>query len=200
MSHIPTLIPSKAPLEVRAVYDEFYQRMAFPAPPNFIMTQGHSPTVVRGTWEVVQNVLVLGEIPRWVKELVFVAISNDRQCRYCTAAHAACCRMLGVEPKIIEQAIADVNTIADPRARAMILFALKCSRNPQSLTEKDYSDLYAWGLTESEAVELIAMAGFAVYANIIADATAMDPDEMFNRYNPESCPKKERRRKVAAPL
>jgi hypothetical protein len=29
-------------------------------------------------------------------------------------------------------------------------------------------------------VELIAMSAFAVYANIIADATAMSPDEMFN--------------------
>ena len=153
--------------------------MSFPNPPNFIMTQGHSPTVVRGTWEVVQNVLVLGEIPRWAKELIFVAISNDRQCLYCTAAHIACCRMLGVKPEIIQQAIKDVNTIADPKARAMVLFALKCSRNPQSLTEKDYTDLYAWDITRSEAVELIAMAAFAVYANILADATAMDPDEMF---------------------
>jgi hypothetical protein len=30
-------------------------------------------------------------------------------------------------------------------------------------------------------VELIAMSAFAVYANIIADATAMDPDDMFSR-------------------
>jgi hypothetical protein len=29
-------------------------------------------------------------------------------------------------------------------------------------------------------VELIAMSAFAVYANIIADATAMDPDEKFS--------------------
>jgi hypothetical protein len=28
-------------------------------------------------------------------------------------------------------------------------------------------------------MELIAMSAFAVYANIIADATAMEPDEMF---------------------
>ena len=29
-------------------------------------------------------------------------------------------------------------------------------------------------------MELIAMSAFAVYANIIADATAMEPDEMFD--------------------
>jgi uncharacterized peroxidase-related enzyme len=179
MSHIPPLSPSKASPAVRTVYDEFHQKMSFPQPPNFIMTQGHSPTVVRGTWELVKNILILGEIPRWAKELIFVAISHDRQCRYCTAAHVACCRMLGVKPAIIEQAIKDVNTIADPKARAMVRFALKCSRNPQSLTKEDYAELHAWDITRSGAVELIAMAAFAVYANIIADATAMDPDEMF---------------------
>src|SRR5690349_19458861 len=96
MSHIPLLTPQEASKEVKVVYDEFLRRMSFPSAPNFIMTQGHSPTVARGTWELVRNVLVTGEFPRWTKELMFVAISKDRECRYCQAAHIACCRMLGV--------------------------------------------------------------------------------------------------------
>jgi alkylhydroperoxidase family enzyme len=35
------------------------------------------------------------------------------------------------------------------------------------------------GLNHSEIVELVAMSGLAVYANIMADATAMEPDKMF---------------------
>jgi alkylhydroperoxidase family enzyme len=61
----------------------------------------------------------------------------------------------------------------------MVLFALKCSRDPQSLVESDFEQLRRHGLKQSEIVEMIAMSAFAVYANIIADATAMDPDEMF---------------------
>jgi len=61
----------------------------------------------------------------------------------------------------------------------MILFALKCSRNPQSLSDADYADLYSLGMQQSDVIELVAMSAFAVYANIIADATAMEPDEMF---------------------
>ena len=91
MPHIPLLRPEHASKDVIDVYEDFAKRMSFPGPPNFIMTQGHSPTVARGTWDVVRNVLVLGEIPRWVKEMVFVAISKDRNCSYCTAAHIACC-------------------------------------------------------------------------------------------------------------
>src|SRR5579859_533370 len=117
MPHIPILKLATAPGAVKVVYEEFYTRMDFPSPPNFIMTQGHSPTVARGTWEVVRNVLVTGEIPRWTKEIIFVAISKDRQCRYCTAAHIACCRMLGVEQSTLEELVNDVNTMTDGKLR-----------------------------------------------------------------------------------
>ena len=123
----------------------------------------------------------MGKIPRWIKEMIFVAISKDRGCRYCTAAHIACCRMLGVKPGILEQLVSDVKGIPDIKVRDMILFALKCSKNPQSLQDNDFIKLYEHGLRMSEIMELIAMSAFAVYANIIADATAMDPDSMFAR-------------------
>jgi hypothetical protein len=84
MPHIPVLLPDKAERDVLAVYDNFSARMSFPAPPNFILTQGHSRQTVRGTWDLVRNILVEGELPRWQKELVFVAISRDRNCGYCT--------------------------------------------------------------------------------------------------------------------
>src|SRR5688572_31258650 len=98
MTNVPPLLPENAPDDVNRIYEDFYRRMLFPSPPNFIMTLGHSSTAARGTWDLVRNVLVSGEIPRWTKEMMFVAISRDRQCRYCAAAHIACCRMLGVEP------------------------------------------------------------------------------------------------------
>jgi uncharacterized peroxidase-related enzyme len=186
MAYIPILEPEQASPEVKIVYEEFHKRMSFQAPPNFIKTQGHSPTVARGTWEVVRNVLVLGEIPRWTKEMIFVAISKDRGCRYCTAAHMACCRMLGVSTGLLDDLVRDVDSLPEERLRAIIKFALKCSRDPQSLTEKDYEQIRNHGLGHSEIIEIIAMSAFAVYANIIADATAMNPDEMLNNLGKEA--------------
>jgi len=180
MAYIPILESEQASSEAKTVYEEFHTRMSFPAPPNFIKTQGHSPTVARGTWEAVLNVLVLGKIPRWTKEIIFVAISKDRGCRYCTAAHIACCRMLGVNPAIIEQMVRDIAAIPDSVLRDMVSFGVKCARDPQSLDKNDYDMLRQHGLGQSELVELVAMSALAVYANIIADATAMEPDKMFN--------------------
>jgi len=108
-----------------------------------------------------------------------VAISKDRDCKYCEAAHIACCRMLGVSPQLLESLIYDIANMTDHKTRDMIFFAVKCSRSPQQLTEPDFDMLRAHGLTESEIVELIGMSALAVYANIMADATGMDADAMF---------------------
>ena len=70
--------------------------------------------------------------------------------------------------------------IQDVKLRDMILFALKCSRNPQSLAESDFKQLRDHGFNQPQIMEMIAMAALAVYANIIADGTAMSPDEMFD--------------------
>ena len=181
MAHVPLLPPASASREVQAIYEDFHRRMSFPAPPNFILTQGHSPTVAQGTWDVVRGVLVSGKLPRWMKEMMFVAISNDRQCRYCTAAHVACCRMLGVKPESLSELVGDPGSISDPKLRDVILFSIKCSRDPQSLAKADFEILYKHGFTQSEVVEMIGMSALAVYANIIADATAMEQDEMFGQ-------------------
>jgi uncharacterized peroxidase-related enzyme len=189
MPHIPICPPAIATKEVLAVYEEFYTRMQFPSAPNFIMTQGHAPAVARGTWDLVRNVLVMGELPRWIKEMMFVANSYDRNCRYCTAAHIACCRMLEVDPEWIEMAARSSASMPDPKLREMMLFAIKCARDPQSLTAGDYAGLRSYGLSDKEILEIISMAGLAVYANIIADATGMEADETFANYGPAAKPR-----------
>ena len=90
--------------------------------------------------------------------------------------------MLRVNPDWIELAAVEVDAIPDQKLREMILFALKCSRAPQSLTEVDYARLRRHGLEHKEIVEIISMAGLAVYANILADATGMEEDSMFDAY------------------
>ena len=181
MPNISPLLPADAPKEVTEIYDEFRHKMGFPSPPNFIMTQGHSPTVVKGSWDLVRNILVTGKIERWIKEMIFAAISKDRNCHYCAAAHLACCRMLGVDPSLLDALVQDVKSLSNIKLRDIILFGVKCSRKPQSLSATDYEKLRRHGLGQPEILELIAMSGLAVYANIMADATGMEEDTIFCR-------------------
>jgi uncharacterized peroxidase-related enzyme len=177
-----TLEADSAPKEVVEVYRDFQRRMGFPAPPNFIKTQGHSVAAARGSWGLIQNVLVGGLLPRTLKEMMFVAISHGRNCRYCEAAHLACCRMLGIEPDALNDLVSDVTDISPPKVREIILFGLKCATDPQGLTDDDFEGLRRQGLGPSEIMEIISMAALAVYANTIADATGMPADDMFTQF------------------
>ena len=158
---------------------DFHLRMSFPAPPNFIKSQGHSPTVAQGTWDLVRNVLVQGRLSRYDKEMLFVAISRDRNCSYCEAAHIACLRMLGANEQVLRSLVYDIESLTDHRLRDFLLFGLQCSRDPQSLTTVDFEGMRVHGFSDAEILETIAMAGLAVYANIMADAIGMEPDTMF---------------------
>jgi hypothetical protein len=88
--------------------------------------------------------------------------------------------MLGVDQKLLDTLVYGIETMHDHKARQIILFGLKCSRNPQSLTEADFTGLKQQGLLDADIVEVIAMSGLAVYANIIADAIGIEPDKMFD--------------------
>jgi uncharacterized peroxidase-related enzyme len=182
MQNIPLVEATEAPSELVALYSDFQRRMGFPQAPNFIKTQGHSLAVARGTWGLIQNVLVGGALPRTLKEMMFAAISHERKCSYCEAAHLACCRMLGVDAASLNLLVSNIADLSPEKARDIILFGLKCARNPQSLTPADFQTLRRHGLNHSEILETIAMAGVAVYANIIADATGLSADEMFSQF------------------
>lgn len=179
MARFPIASESDAESEVAEVLVDFRTKMGFADAPNFIKAQGVAPAVMKGTWGLVQNVLVEGSLPRSLKEMIFVAISVDRNCGYCEAAHVACCRMLGVDEETLETLVKSVDDVLPARARDIIKFALKCSQSPQGLNEDDMAAMRAHGLSDAELMELIAMSALAVYANTLADAMQVEPDSMF---------------------
>jgi len=148
MPRFPVLNESDPPTNVADVFADFRTRMGFPKAPNFILTQGVSPTVVRGTWGAVRHVLVEGELPRTLKEMMFVAISIDRNCKYCEAAHIACCRMLGVDEETIATLVKSINKMMPEKSRDIIQFGVKCARSPQDLGDDDFQQLRSHGLAD----------------------------------------------------
>lgn len=179
MSRFPIASEEKASSEVADVLIDFRTRMGFSDAPNFIKAQGVAPAVMKGTWGLVQNVLVEGRLPRSLKEMIFVAISVDRNCGYCEAAHLACCRMLGVDDEQLTTLVKNVDQMLPARTRDIIAFAVKCARTPQGLHDDDIAAMRSHGLGDAELMELIAMSALAVYANTLADAMAVEPDSMF---------------------
>jgi uncharacterized peroxidase-related enzyme len=178
MAKLPLTEFDDASTDVQALYLDFQKRMGFPMTPNFMKVQGQS-VAAAGTWGLLQHVLLGGLLPRPIKEMMIAAISRDRECRYCEAAHLACCRMLGVDSATLQALVENVAELTPEKLRDIIVFGIKCARTPQALNEDDFGSLRRHGLREPEIMELISMAALAVYLNIIADATGVEPDDLF---------------------
>lgn len=182
MSKLPIVEIANASDEVVEVYHDFKIKMGFPEAPNFIKAQGASTAVVRGTWALVKNILVDGLLPRSLKEMAFVAISKDRNCQYCEAAHLACCRMLGIDIKTLETLVTNIDDVSPVAVREVLRFSIKCSRSPQMINNEDFNALKNVGFSAAEITEIVAMSALAVYANTIADALGIEADQMFGMF------------------
>lgn len=168
------------PPEIQEIYSAFQRKMGIPMVPNVMRVLCHSTSVARGTWGMLENVLAGGSLPRTLKEMMMVAISVDRGCKYCEAAHSTCCRLLGIDSTTLDKLVHRIQDFTPARSRDILLFGLKCARDPQRLTESDYATLTRHGLNQAEIMEIIAMAGLAVYINILVDATGIPVDDAFS--------------------
>ena len=170
-----------APPKVVEIYRRFTKNMGFSDVPTFITTQGGSPGVLEGTCDVVENVLLTGSLPRATKELIFLAVAADRECDYCREAHAACCRMLGVDDETVDAVQSGLRGELPEDIREILLFGIKCAAAPEELTKEDFGHLHQYGLTQQQIIEVIATSALAVYTTIIADAMLLEPDPMFSK-------------------
>jgi uncharacterized peroxidase-related enzyme len=177
--HFPLTKDAEAPREVARVFSDFQHTLGYPGVPNFVRMQGSAPSVLNGTWGLIQNILGHGLLPRSIKEFIWVTIAVNRECNYCEQAHIACCRILGVDERTIELLRQGLKDELPPKIRDILHFATRCANAPHELRDEDFAKLNRHGLVNEEILEVIATASAAVYASIIAEATDIEPDAMF---------------------
>lgn len=165
--------------DVHKVYRSFSAKMGFPEIPSFITTLGGAPALAAGTACLIEHLMLEGALPRTTKELIFLAVAADRECEYCAEAHAACCRMLGIEEELIEAVRRGLNGDLPEDVHEILLFAIKCAAAPEELTNADFEYLRRQDLSQAQILEVIATSALAVYTTIIADSTLLEPDTMF---------------------
>lgn len=94
---------SEAAAEVAAVFAEIRQMFGMPFVPNLFKVMAHRPEYLKASWERVKVVMGPGLLDRRTKEMVAVAVSAVNGCDYCTSAHVAALRQMGVgDGEIVE--------------------------------------------------------------------------------------------------
>ena len=118
-----------------------------------------------------------GKLPATIKQMIAMAISHQNDCRYCAITHTGVLEKLGVPEEVVRSCVEDPDLTEVPEPhRAILKFALKANRDPNSLTDEDFTTLSEKGLSREEIMEVIMMAGFTKFINTWADASAITVD------------------------
>ena len=102
-------------------------------------------------------------LPRADRELATVVVSIINGCVYCSSVHARRFSELTKQPQIIQRLYDEgLDTLLEPRHRAIVDFAAKLTRAPQSMTPADLQPWREAGMDSAQIVDLIhAVAMFA---------------------------------------
>ena len=149
--------------------------------PNVFLTLAHRPDELRAFMDY-HDALMLrpSGVTKGEKEMIVVATSAANQCLYCVVAHGAILRVYEKAPHLADQIAANWRKAdISPRQRAMLAFAMKVSREAETLGDADFAALEAEGFTQEDAWDIGAIAAFFGMSNRLANMTSMRPNDEF---------------------
>jgi len=139
-------------------------------PINWLTSQSSRPDILAGTWEFSKGMLLRGELPMMVKQMIAATIAARNNCIYCRELHGNTLSMLGVSEELINSCVTDpeLTSVQQPH-RAILQFAVKVSQSPEMIDAEDLGVLKAQGITRSEVLEIIALSAYCNFINTWAD-------------------------------
>lgn len=167
--------------ELKALYEEVLAvgwHGADPAVPmNGITALAARPDILGAMWALTKGVVLQGQLPPTLKEMVAMAIAVHNGCRYCTVGHTRALEGMGVPTAVIQSCAADPEMAQLPPAqRAIIRFALKAARSPHGVGPADIEELRGQGLSDGDIIEVIMLAAWAGMLNTWTDVSGVAVD------------------------
>lgn len=127
--------------------------------------------------------LMLGQsnLSKLEREMIAVVVSSANHCYYCLTAHGAIVRRLSKSPELGEQLVMNYRAAAlNPKQRAMLDFAWKLTKTPDSVDELDREGLRKAGFNDRDIWDISAVIGFFNMTNRLAGATDMRPNRDYH--------------------
>jgi uncharacterized peroxidase-related enzyme len=164
--------------EVAAIYGEMKRQMQMPFIPNMMKAMAVSPAALKIHWEMFKAFYGHTTLPPSLVAMILFTIADRSDCEYCAIGNELTCRTLGIDEDTLAGLAEDLGSVNPERVRAVIEFALAVAKHPKELTRADFDAVRSYGISDEELVEIIQVAGIAVYSDILADSLKIDVDEM----------------------
>ena len=137
-----------------------------------------NPSLALTSWQMVRGILCTGNLPRTLKEMIFIAVANTRDCQYCSIAHQAMALKYGLEYGVNLQVIRDLDQIQPPSTREILKFSVHLAQGKGNYSEGT-DHMLKNGVRPDDIPEIIAMISCANYMVTLADGLMVVPDEHF---------------------
>jgi uncharacterized peroxidase-related enzyme len=180
MAHVPLLeYDQVTDPKVKAVYEEIRAELGFGIVPNLFKSMAIRPDFLEASWKKFRSVILQGDVPRTIKEMIGIAISQANNSQYALQVHLHGLSAIGMSEQVLQTLISDFAQCPLPeREKAVISFGLLAATKPQKLTDTDYHKLEELGLERSEIFEIIATANLFTEINHYTDAIALEIDDI----------------------
>lgn len=172
MARIAPVPIESAPEGVKSVFDSFMAARG--NVPNMFRTLALVPELVTTLEAHFAAVLKAGTVELKLKELVVVRVSQINNCGYCLASHTKISKQLGATDETLAalQCAVDSTEFTE-REKAAIAFAERLTIDSLGVDDAMFARLKEH-FTDSEIVELAAVAGLFNYFNRFNNALQVD--------------------------
>lgn len=164
---------------VKEIYEQIKAELGFGIVPNLFKSMATRPDFLDVQWTQFRTTILKGSLPRTLKEMIGVAISQANNSEYALNVHLHGLSALGMSEEVLQTLISDFEACPLPqREKAVIRFGLLAGIKPLEVTQEDYTELKNQGLDEEEIFEIIATSNLFVGVNQYTDAIKLEIDEL----------------------
>jgi len=180
MAHFPIIeFDDLKDEKAKTVYTEIKAELGFGIVPNLFKSMATNSDFLENSWNKFRGTILQGELPRTLKEMVGVAISQSNNSEYALRVHLHGLSALGMSEEVLEMLVSDFEACPLPkREKALIRFGLLAGTKPLELAKSDYDTLREQGLDEIEIFEIVATANLFAQVNQYTDAIDLEIDAL----------------------
>jgi AhpD family alkylhydroperoxidase len=163
------------------LFTEIRQALGLSFTPTIFQYFSDDLTRLNQLWADTRANLLKGNLPRLLKDMIFVVVARSRNCQYCTTAHMAFCKMLGLNKSDLDLLLNDISQLQPENVRLSLEYAVSLLDTQSSTHNLIKQYLIDSGMSEDDINEIILMVGFACNMTVLTKGFGLNTtaDEAF---------------------
>lgn len=179
-SRVPLIDPANVtdPI-IASVFGEIERDLGFGIVPNVFCAMANQLAVLCASWDLFRAVVLKGELPRTLKEMVGIVVSAANQSEYALKVHMHSLGVQGVSFAVLQSLAGGASSATGlgPSANAILTYAHKAAHfGPLAISDEDVDAVLDEGVTPEDLNEVVAAIDLFRYVNGFTDLNRVPVD------------------------